>query len=379
MERIRLGDVFKISKGKKVEQVEEHSESLIRYIQIDDLRNDNNIKYCENNKKYVIASKNDIIIAWDGANAGTISYGLEGAIGSTLAILRNIDENISPEYVGKFLQSKFPYLRATCTGATIPHISRDALTKIEIPLPDSPTQQKIVNTLGTTTELIGKRKQQIQALDDLTQSIFYDMFGDVLSNDKNWVIKELGDIAESRLGKMLDKKKQTGENSHPYLANYNVQWFRFNLESLNEMDFDEKDRIEFSLKNDDLLVCEGGEVGRAAVWKEDLENCYFQKALHRVRCNKEIILPEYLAYYFFVRAKFNQFQDVVGGVSTIPHLTGIKLKKLEIPTPSLEEQKKFIKTLEKINQQKDILVRGLNELETNFNALRQKAFKGELF
>jgi len=90
---MKVKDLFKIIKGKKVEQVYETNENTVRLIQIDDLRNDDNIKYCERKEEYIFANKNDVIIAWDGANAGTIGYGLEGAIGSTLAILRTDSNN----------------------------------------------------------------------------------------------------------------------------------------------------------------------------------------------------------------------------------------------------------------------------------------------
>ena len=72
MEYVRLGDLYSISKGKKVEELEIKHDAAIRYIQIEDLRNNNNLKYCLDTDKYVKVTENDIIIAWDGANAGTI-------------------------------------------------------------------------------------------------------------------------------------------------------------------------------------------------------------------------------------------------------------------------------------------------------------------
>ena len=66
------------------------------------------------------------------------------------------------------------------------------------------------------------------------------------------------------------------------LANFNVQWFRFNIENLNQMDFDEDDRAEFELKDGDLLVCEGGEIGRCAVWHNEIQPCFFRK--HFTEC-----------------------------------------------------------------------------------------------
>ena len=120
------------------------------------------------------------------------------------------------------------------------------------------------------------------------------MFGDPVTNPMGWETKQLDEIADSRLGKMLDAKKQTGTNNYPYLANFNVQWFRFDLEKLNMMDFDESDRLEFALEYGDLLVCEGGEVGRTAIWKNERLDCFFQKAIHRVRCKADACVPEYL-------------------------------------------------------------------------------------
>ena len=147
MEYIKVKDLFTISKGKKVEGLEYKTDESVRYIQIDDLRNNENLKYCENDKKYVFASREDIIIAWDGANAGTIGFGLEGAIGSTLAVLRKKADYMDSEFCGLFLRSKSNYLRGKCTGATIPHIQKSVLENIEIPKFDIEKQKKIVEAL----------------------------------------------------------------------------------------------------------------------------------------------------------------------------------------------------------------------------------------
>src|SRR5690606_21797644 len=148
---------------------------------------------------------------------------------------------------------------------------------------------------------------------------------------------------------------------YPYLANFNVQWFHFDLSNLKKMDFIEKDRVEFSLQKGDLLVCEGGEVGRTAIWNEEIEDCYFQKALHRVRCNPEILVPEYLAYVFFMRASLNGFEDIVGK-STIPHLTGEKLKKLLVILPPLDLQNQFAAFVQQIDKSKYELQQTISNL-----------------
>ena len=100
-----LKNVFKISKGKKA--VESNDDNLQRYIQIGDLRSDDKIKYAEHDDKNIICNENDVLIAWDGANAGTIGYNLKGVIGSTLAKLSPKVDNIYSPYTGRFLQSQF--------------------------------------------------------------------------------------------------------------------------------------------------------------------------------------------------------------------------------------------------------------------------------
>ena len=194
MEYITVKELFKITKGKKVEEIDYKNENSIRYIQIDDLRNNNNIKHCENINKYVIAKKEDIIIAWDGANAGTIGFGIEGAIGSTLAILRKENKEMDTEFCGLFLRSKSAYLREKCTGATIPHIQRRALEDIKIPKISLNKQIEIKNIINKAQELIDKRKEQIQDLDELVKSQFIEMFGNPSINDKGWMIDKLSTV-----------------------------------------------------------------------------------------------------------------------------------------------------------------------------------------
>src|SRR6478672_1351424 len=97
-----------------------------------------------------------------------------------------------------------------------------------------------------------------------------------------WTTIRLGDISEMCLGKMLNKEKNKGE-FHPYLSNVDVRWGGFDLSELRLMRFEEKEHEKYGLKVGDLVVCEGGEPGRCAIWKGEIPNMQIQKALHRVR------------------------------------------------------------------------------------------------
>ena len=222
----------------------------------------------------------------------------------------------------------------------------------EIPVYAPEQQIEIVERFLKAERIIELYQQQLAELDNLVKARFIELFGDVIHNSKAWQMCLFADIASSRLGKMLDAKQQTGKCSYPYLANFNVQWFRFNIENLNQMDFDEDDRAEFELKDGDLLVCEGGEIGRCAVWHNEIQPCFFQKALHRVRCNRQIIQPDYLAWWFKYNCDHDGFAAIAGAKATIAHLPGVKLKQLQVAVPPMELQKQFAAFVEQTDKSK---------------------------
>ena len=108
----------------------------------------------------------------------------------------------------------------------------------------------------------------------------------------NWPKRLAGDLFDIQLGKMLSEKARTGMQ-RPYLANFNVRWGRFDLSDLNQMAFSEREQEKFSIQPNDLLMCEGGEIGRCAVWTDQSCSLFYQKALHRLRARDERINRAY--------------------------------------------------------------------------------------
>jgi type I restriction enzyme S subunit len=137
---------------------------------------------------------------------------------------------------------------------------------------------------------------------------------------------------------MLDKKKNRGE-LHPYLGNIHVRWGVFDLEDLPEMRFQEHEHERYGLKRGDLVVCEGGEPGRCALWNDQVPNMKIQKALHRVRPH-ECLDSRYLLYWFLWAGQRSYFDQFFTG-ATIKHLPGEKLAKVEIDLPELPTQRKI--------------------------------------
>ena len=289
-------------------------------------------------------------------NVGSVDWQKyeDRVIVSPLYVVFGVSDRLDRQYLLHYLKSDMmlSFIKEYATGSVRDNLKLADLGKFPINLRPVEEQCQIATTLDKIDDLIAKRRQQLDKLDELVKSRFIEMFGDVIRNSKAWQMRVFEDVAASRLGKMLDAKQQTGKYSYPYLANFNVQWFRFNIENLNQMDFDEDDRAEFELKDGDLLVCEGGEIGRCAVWHNEIQPCFFQKALHRVRCNRQIIHPDYLAWWFKYNCDYDGFTAIAGSKATIAHLPGIKLKQLQVAVPPIELQEQFATFVEQTDKSK---------------------------
>ena len=146
-----------------------------------------------------------------------------------------------------------------------------------------------------------------------------------------WSYQEIKHLFKVQLGKMLSKKAMQGD-LFPYLANFNVRWGKFDLSHLNKMNFTEKEKIKFILRQGDLLVCEGGEIGRCAVWNSEIKTIYYQKALHSLRPISSNILSKFIYFYIHYISFTGNLSKLVGETS-IAHLTREKLLCLKIPVP----------------------------------------------
>ena len=257
------------------------------------------------------------------------------------------------------------------------HLYPKDVARLQIPLPPLDQQKRIAGILDAADALRAKRREALVQLDTLLQSTFLDMFGDLVTNPMGWDVVAFESIGNSRLGKMLDKGKEVGDCQFPYLANTNVQWGRFDLTALRTMDFSESDCEEFKLEDGDLLICEGGEVGRTAIWRGAHDRIYFQKALHRVRLDPTAAVPEYVFQFMWFMAKNGGFRDLTTS-ATIPHLTGVKLKRLRCPRPPLELQNRYAAIVKSVEQQKACQRTHLAELDTLFASLQSRAFRGDL-
>ena len=380
MEYITVKELFKITKGKKVEEIDYKNKNSIRYIQIDDLRNNNNIKHCENINKYVIAKKEDIIIAWDGANAGTIGFGIEGAIGSTLAILRKENKEMDTEFCGLFLRSKSAYLREKCTGATIPHIQRRSLEDIKIPKIPLNKQIEIKNIINKSQELIDKRKEQIEALDELVKSQFIEVFGDPVKNPLGWELKPFLESGNCKNGMNFSATETGIELQYLGVGDFKDLSKIEDTNNLGKVSLNKMPSSEYLLQDGDIVfVRSNGNkalVGRClAVYPNGVATTYSGFCIRYRKTDENLEIP----YLLQVLKTDSMRKNMAGRGANIQNLNQQILGALMIPVPPLELQKQFTDFIEQVDKLKFEMEKSLKELEDNFNSLMQKAFKGELF
>lgn len=196
-----------------------------------------------------------------------------------------------------------------------------------------------------------------------------------------WTRTRVGDLFHMQLGKMLSKDATVGPSQRGYLTNKNVQWNRLSFDELNYMSFSGSEREKFRLRQGDLLVTEGGEVGRTAIWEEQRAECYFQKSLHRLR-TKGAIEPRYMLHYMEYAARHGLF---VGGVSqtSIAHLPQDKFAEHLVAYPvDLPEQRRIVEVVDAVSAHERALEASIAKLynvrqgvlQTFMNRLAQGTF-----
>lgn len=163
-----------------------------------------------------------------------------------------------------------------------------------------------------------------------------------------WASAPLGRIADCRLGKMLDQAKNRGD-PRPYLRNVNVQWGWIDVDDIKEMRITADEEEQYAVMPRDLLVCEGGEPGRCAVWYDGRE-MYLQKALHRVR-PRGGTSPEYLRWWLQDAASTGRLDGLFTG-STIKHLPGRQLARVDVALPPIAEQRRIASRLDEIEERR---------------------------
>ncbi len=263
-------------------------------------------------------------------------------------IIPLLPQGVDREFLAFFLRTDNVVNAAMSdkTGSRMPRADMDALLDIEVSIPETLSEQRqIAARLKAQLAEVDTARQaaraQVRDAALLRQRLLQAAFSSLDDTPR----KALREIADIQLGKMLSPKAKTGTAAFPYLRNQNVQWGRFVLRDLATMDFDERERKKFSLRRGDLLLCEGGEPGRCAVWEEQVLDCYYQKALHRIRPHEGIADSVFLSHWIRLQAQTGTFKDQ-NAKTTIAHLPQVRLEQLQVPALPIPTQRRIVARLQ---------------------------------
>jgi len=282
---------------------------------------------------------------------------------------------------GRWLR-KFIEVGARAHGSL--SINENDLLALPVPLPPTlPEQQKIAECLSSVDEVIAAQAGQVDALKAYKKGLMQQLFpraGETQPRLRfpefqgigKWEEVPLGEIATIKLGKMLNKQKHTSGRLLPYLNNLAVRWNEVNTSNLPEMYFDDNELDRFGLKAGDVVVCEGGEPGRAAVWDGRLPDLKFQKAIHRVRF-KVPFEPKLLVLHLENLAGTTQFEMLFTG-GGIKHLTRETFAQLKVPLIPPPEQQRIAGCLSSLDTLITAETQKLEALNRHKRGLMQQLF-----
>jgi type I restriction enzyme S subunit len=368
-----LGDLVSISKGKKHLP---NDSGKNRYINIENLHNPENSLFTNESGVYV--EETDLIIAWDGANAGKVGIGFKGVIGSTLARLKLKSSSIFPRYLFWYLESKNSLIKSQRTGATIPHVNGNALKEIQIPLPPLAAQKRIADLLDAADALRRKDQELLKKYDELAQAIFIDMFGDPVKNEKGWEVKRIDEICN--VTKLAGyeytehiKYKDVGEIA--VIRGLNVKNEKLKLHDVKFIDRNISDNLKRSKLyiGDVVMTYIGVNIGDVAIIESN-DKYHLAPNVAKITPKFNEVLNSFYLLKFLAFSK-SQFEKYTTNTAKQALNMG-NIRELKMMVPNIELQNEYERKY--LNLREQVEISTLKSSEKLFNSLIQKAFNCEL-
>ncbi|WP_084977565.1 restriction endonuclease subunit S [Plesiomonas shigelloides] len=322
-----------------------------------------------------------LMITCRGATCGNVHISEPNSyINGNAMALDNMSDNVDLRYLYYFFKSRG--FNDVISGSAQPQITRQGLTKIEIPLPPLAEQKRIAAILDKADALRRKRQQAIELADQFLRSVFLDMFGDPVTNPKGWEVQTLSDIATVRSGvtkgRKLDEKKTVFV---PYMRVANVQDGHIKLDDVQEIEVLETDVERYSLSPGDLLLTEGGDpdkLGRGAVWHGEVTPCIHQNHIFCVRANGSIVHPEFLSAQIGSQRGKRYFLKVGKQTTGIATINKTVLSAYPAIVPPMDKQIKYVSVVEKVRASLSNVFASDAEMSALFDSISHQAFSGQL-
>lgn len=359
--------------------------SLRSGVRVRDFDNGTRKQEMGDRSKYQRAMRGDIAYnmmrMWQGA-VGIAP--VDGLVSPAYVVARPFAETDTAYYAYVFRTAAYMREVDTFSRGIVPDRNRlywESFKQMPSVYPPLDEQRLIVRFLdwhgAQTAKLIRAKKKIIALLNEQKQAIIHravtrgldpnvrlkpsgiPWLGDV---PEGWEVKRLKNIADVVLGKMLTTEAKGHGDFKPYLRSTNVQWLTPDIQDIREMWILNAEKAQLRIRKDDLLVSEGGEVGRTCLWNDEIPECYIQNSVHRITV-KPKMLPMFLLHQFFMHGKRGRFNSIVNRVS-IAHLTREKLVTVLFAVPPLDQQAAIVCFIEEqIASLDGIIDRAQREIE----------------
>ena len=324
-----------------------------------------------------IARENDILISVRAPIGALNIANCECCIGRGLAALTVNNDICTREYLWYALSSKIDELNSKGTGSTFKAVNKSTLSETEIPLPPLDEQRHIAATLDKVTDLISKRRQQLDKLDELVKARLVEMFGNPESNDKNWPVLPMSKICSVGSSKRIYQSEQSSSGV-PF-------WRISDLTNLittgtvtSELYIPEERYKKLKSQGQvpapgDILITSRGTLGQCYIVKVN-DKFYFQDGMISwLSGYVDGVTPLYISYLFMMPGFRKQIDSMQAG-STVAYLSIAMIKKLKVMLPDIESQQQFASFVGKTEKAKTTISRSLEKLETLKKALMQEYF-----
>lgn len=289
-------------------------------------------------------------------------------------------ERVDATYLARFLQSNARNLLTNVRGTTADNIPTESLRQIQVPLPPLSEQKRIAEILDRAESLRRQRRAALALLDELTQSIFLDMFGDPVSNPKGWAICTLADVLSIPLRNGLSPSK-SGKVLANVLTLSAITGISFNPTATKESTFVSKPPANQSVDQSDFLICRGNGnlklVGRGFFPGSSMPDTTFPDTMIAARVDTQIS-QRFLELIWNSRAVRNQIVASARTTNGTYKVNQTMLEAVSFICPPFELQNQFSNRIEVITQQKTFFQSSLNQLDRLFASLQHRAFRGEL-
>ena len=348
----------------------------------------------------------DVLLNITGASIGRCFFTSDdferGNVNQHVCIIRPNQRVVKSSFLHYLLISNKGqmYIDLSQTGANRQGLTIEEIRNFSFDIPSVVEQQRIVDYLDKKLAAIDHRVEVLEKEKDayarlkksvINQAVTRGLNPNVILKDsgidwigmipEHWEVKRIKDIGSLKLGKMLDEKPKEGYQLKPYLKSKNIGWNELKLDEVEEMYFNDSEMRLLLLKKGDLVLSEGGEVGKTSFWNEELNECYIQNSVQKLTINKENSSKYYL-YLSYLFGQIGYYKSIVNLVS-IMHLTFEKLRQVIVLCPPLKEQQAIAAYLDekcaKIDAAIENISKQIDASKRLKKAVINEAISGKLF